>query len=198
MGAVEGVFSMKQVNKSDFFSYFDLFFTFFKMGAVCFGGGYAMLAVLENELIEKKAWADREELMDYFALGQVTPGIIAVNVSTFIGYKRAGIAGGIIATLGFTFPSLIIIIIIAAFMRGYAYDPLVQRALAGVRVVVGVLIVNAVMDLGKAALKDAFSIIICASAFILSILFKVSPVILINADGLIALLRALVFSKRLR
>lgn len=97
--------------------YLKLFFTFAKIGCFTFGGGYAMLPLLQREIVEKNSWAEEEELMDYFAIGQCTPGIIAVNTATFIGYKRKGIIGGIFATLGLIFPSLVIITIIAAFIR---------------------------------------------------------------------------------
>ncbi|MDR2808909.1 MAG: chromate transporter [Spirochaetaceae bacterium] len=187
---------MKQQHVSAFLSCIDLFFTFFKMGCVSFGGGYAMLPILERELIEKKAWTSRDELMDYFAIGQVTPGIIAVNVSTFIGFRRKGIAGGIIATFGFILPSLIIITIIAAFMSSFADEPLVQHACAGIRIAVGVLIVNAVMDLGKKTLKSRLSLIICIAAFGLSVFFKTSPIFLIIAAGLTGFLCTKGFSKK--
>ena len=100
--------------------YLKLFFTFAKIGCFTFGGGYAMLPLLQREIVEKNSWAEEEELMDYFAIGQCTPGIIAVNTATFIGYKRKGIIGGIFATLGLIFPSLVIITIIAAFIRSFA------------------------------------------------------------------------------
>ncbi|MDR2150481.1 MAG: chromate transporter [Spirochaetaceae bacterium] len=180
---------MKQ-NIAHLRAYFDLLYTFFKMGCVSFGGGYAMLPILERELIEKKSWTSRAELLDYYAIGQVTPGIIAVNVSTFIGYRRNGIAGGIVATVGFILPSLIIITIIAAFMRSFADEPVVQHACAGIRLAVGVLIVNAVIDVGKNTVKSRLSLIICIAAFVLSLVFKSSPVLLLIAAGLTGFLCA--------
>lgn len=178
----------KKKGKDTSVEYFDLLWTFFKMGCVTFGGGYAMLPVIERELIQKKAWASQQEVMDYFAIGQVTPGIIAVNVSTFIGYKRKGIAGGILATLGFVLPSLIVITVIAGTLYNFADVPAVQHACAGIRVAVGALIINAVMTMGKGALKDGVSIIVAAVACVLSAVFKTSPVLLIIAAGLTGLL----------
>ena len=99
----------------------ELFWIFAKMGAVTFGGGYAMLPIIQREIVEKRQWATEAEVMDYYAIGQCTPGIIAVNTSTFIGYKRKGIAGGFTATFGFVFPSLVIITIIAAFLQNFAH-----------------------------------------------------------------------------
>jgi chromate transporter len=164
--------------------YFDLMITFAKIGSITFGGGYAMLPLLERELVVKKGWVSLDEIMDYFAIGQVTPGIIAVNVSTFIGYKRKGIPGGIIATLSFVFPSLVIITIIAAFLKNFSHIPLVQRAFKGIRVAVGALILEAVIKLLKGAVKDWKAVLICAAAFGLSVVGNTSPVLLVIAAGL--------------
>ena len=109
--------------------YLDLFLTFAKVGVCTFGGGYAMLPILQREVVENKGWATEEELTDYFAIGQCTPGVIAVNTATFIGYKYKGIIGGILTTLGVVFPSLIIITLIAAFLSNFAHIPAVQHAL---------------------------------------------------------------------
>ena len=114
----------------------DLFVTFAKVGVCTFGGGYAMLPILQREVVEKKGWATEEELTDYFAVGQCTPGIIAVNTATFIGYKYRGIPGGVLATLGLVFPSLVIITLIAAFLSNFADIPVVQLALAGINAAV--------------------------------------------------------------
>ena len=96
---------------------FELFWLFAKMGSVTFGGGYAMLPILQRELVEKRGWVTNEELADYYAVGQCTPGIIAVNTSTFIGEKRRGVVGGIVSTLGFVFPSIIIISLIPGIVE---------------------------------------------------------------------------------
>ena len=164
--------------------YLDLVVTFFRMGCVTFGGGYAMLPILERELVAQRRWATREELMDYFAIGQVTPGLISVNVSTFIGCKRKGIAGGILCTLGFVLPSLIIITLIALFLENLADMPLLRHAFAGIRVAVGALILDAVLKLAKTALRDWKALGICTAAFALSAVFKASPALLVAAAGL--------------
>ena len=132
--------------------YLDLFLTFAKIGVCTFGGGYAMLPILQREVVEK-GWATEEELTDYFAIGQCTPGIIAVNTATFIGHKYKGIWGGILATLGVVFPSLIIITIIAAFLKNFAEYPVVAHALAGINAAVVALIAASVFKLGKSTLK---------------------------------------------
>ncbi len=146
--------------------YADLFLTFAKVGVCTFGGGYAMLPILQREVVEKKGWATDEELTDYFAVGQCTPGIIAVNTATFIGYKYKGIPGGVLATLGLVFPSLIIITAIAAFLSNFADIPAVRHALAGINAAVVALIAASVLKLGKSTLKNgaAITIFLCVLA----------------------------------
>ena len=146
--------------------YLDLFLTFAKVGVCTFGGGYAMLPILQREVVEKKGWATDEELTDYFAVGQCTPGIIAVNTATFIGYKYRGVPGGVLATLGVVFPSLIIITAIAAFLSNFADIPVVQHALRGINAAVVALIASSVVKLGRSTLKNgtAIAIFLCVLA----------------------------------
>ncbi|MDR2630547.1 MAG: chromate transporter [Spirochaetaceae bacterium] len=164
--------------------YLDLLWTFFKMGCLTFGGGYSMLPVVERELVRHKGWATLDEVMDYFAIGQVTPGVIAVNVSTFIGYKKKGILGGILTTLGFVLPSLVIITVIAAGLQNFAESEMVQHAFKGIRVAVGALILEAVRKLFKGAVKDLKTLALCLAVFGLSVFFKVSPVPMVLSAGL--------------
>ena len=140
--------------------FLDLFLTFARVGLLTFGGGYAMLPIIQKEVVENKKWTTKEELMDYYALSQCTPGAIAVNTATFIGYKIKGILGGIIATLGVVLPSLIIIIIIAAFINNFLYITWVKKAFNAINICIGVLILNAVINLGKSSIKDVFTLII--------------------------------------
>ena len=165
--------------------YADLFLTFAKIGVCTFGGGYAMLPILQREVVEKKGWATEEELTDYFAVGQCTPGIIAVNTATFIGYKHKGVPGGILTPLGVVFPSLVIITAIAAFLSNFADIPLVQHALAGINAAVVALIASSVLKLAKSNLKDAVSAGIFLAGLALAFLLKLSPVILIVCAGVI-------------
>lgn len=165
--------------------YWDLFWTFAKIGACTFGGGYAMLPILQREVVEKKKWAADEELTDYYAIGQCTPGIIAVNTATFIGYKYKGVLGGVLTTLGVVFPSLIIITIIAAGLSNFADMPVVQHALTGVNACVVALIASSVMKLGKSTLKDAVTIGIFLVVLALAFFVDLSPVILIVCAGLV-------------
>ena len=138
--------------------YLELFWTFAKVGVCTFGGGYAMLPILQREVVEKKGWVTDAEITDYYALGQCTPGIIAVNTSVFIGHQLRKIPGGVAAALGVVFPSFVVITVIAAFLANFADLPVVQHALAGINAVVVALIASSVVKLGKTTLKNAPSI----------------------------------------
>lgn len=166
----------------------DLFLTFAKVGVMTFGGGYAMLPILQREVVEKKGWATETELADYFAIGQCTPGIIAVNTATFIGQKTAGIAGGILATLGVAFPSLIIISLLATVISSFAELEIVKHAFAGIRICVCVLIFNAVLKLGKSAIVDKPTLVIAILVTILAFFTNLSPVVFVLLAALAGLL----------
>ncbi len=153
----------------------ELFLVFFKIGAVTFGGGYAMLPILQKEVVENKKWGTDEELMDYFAIGQCTPGMIAVNVATFIGYKLSGISGGILATLGIITPSIIIITLIALFLTNFQDNPLVIHAFAGIRACVCVLIFDTIIKLGKKSVTDKRTAFIFIGILLLSLFSPLSP-----------------------
>ena len=152
-----------------------LFLVFFKIGIVNFGGGYAMLPLLSRELVDKRGWTTDSELADYFAIGQCTPGAIAVNVSTFIGYKRKGMLGGIVATLGFVAPAFFIIFIIATLLTSFASNEYVQYALAGIRIAVFALVLYAIVKLGKGTLVDIWTIMLTILVAILAITVDVVP-----------------------
>ena len=156
-----------------------LFLSFAKVGVMTFGGGYAMSPILERELVDRQGWATSEELMDYYAVGQCTPGIIAVNTATFVGKKTAGIPGAIIASLGIVFPSLVIITLIAGILENFAELAVVKSAFAGVRVCVCVLIFNAVVKLWKNAVPDKAALVLCLLVFVLSVFLDISPVVFV-------------------
>ena len=153
-----------------------LFWSFAKMGVMTFGGGMAMLPILQREVVDSRHWATEEELTDYFAIGQCTPGIIAVNTATFIGQKYAGAIGGIVATLGVVFPSLVIITILAAFINNFADVAWVQNAFAGIQVCVCVLIFNAVRKLLKKSVVDRRTAVIFLLVLAGGVFLNVSPV----------------------
>ena len=154
----------------------DLYFTFVRIGCVNFGGGYAMLPLLERELVDKRHWTTMDDLRDYFSIGQCTPGIIALNVSTFIGEKKGGVIGALCATGGFLTGPIAIILVIAAFLQNFADLPVVQHAFAGIRVCVCVLIVQAVMRLWKKSVVDAFTLALYLVIFALNAFSGVLPV----------------------
>lgn len=158
---------------------FDMFITFAKVGVMTFGGGYAMLPILQREVVENKKWATEEELVDYFAIGQCTPGVIAVNTATFIGKKKKGIVGGIVATLGVVFPSIIIISLLAGMIESFSHLAWVQNALAGIRICVCVLILNAVIKLLKKSVVSFATLLIFLLVVVGSILTDLSPVIFV-------------------
>lgn len=169
--------------------YLNLIVTFFRIGIMTFGGGYAMLPIIQREVVEKQGWCTEEELLNYYAIGQCTPGVIAVNTATFIGCKRKGVLGGFLTTLGVILPSLIIITIIAALLTGFADYPVVQHALAGIRVAVVVLVGYSVKKLIKSGVKDAFGWCVFVLAFLVSAIFGISPVLVVlvaAAAGLVA------------
>jgi len=169
-------------------AYVDLFWTFAKIGAVTFGGGYAMLPLLQRDVVERKGWVTDAEILDYYAVGQCLPGLIAVNTSLFIGERQKGAWGGVAAALGVAFPSLIVIMAIAAFIQGFSDLPMVQNAFAGIRACVLALILDALLRLRKAALVDKISIVIFFVVMIGSILLKLSPVVFVVAAGLAGIL----------
>ena len=156
-----------------------LFVTFAKVGVMTFGGGYAMLPILQREIVEKQKWASEEELMDYFAIGQCTPGIIAVNTATFIGQKTKGILGGIAATLGLVFPSLVIISMLAGVIEAFSHIVWVQHAFGGIRICVCVLIINAVIKLLKKAVIDKLTFAIFLAVTAAAFFTDLSPVIFV-------------------
>ena len=157
----------------------DMFITFAKVGVMTFGGGYAMLPILQREVVDNKGWATEEELIDYFAIGQCTPGVIAVNTATFIGQKKKGFAGAIAATLGVVFPSLVIISLLAGVIEAFSHLVWVQNAFGGIRVCVCVLIANAVVKLYKKAMIDTPSLLIYLLVTLGSIFISVSPVVFV-------------------
>ena len=159
--------------------YWELFLAFARVGVMTFGGGYAMIPILEREIVDKHHWATSEELMDYYAVGQCTPGVIAVNTATFIGYKYAGTTGGIVATLGVVFPSVVIITVIAGILTSFAEVPAVKSAFAGIRVCVCVLIFNAVLKLWKKAVVDKATLILFLAVFLLSLFLDISPIVFV-------------------
>ncbi len=166
----------------------ELFLTFCKIGVTTFGGGYAMLPIIQREIVKNKKWATDEEIMDYYAIGQCTPGVIAVNTATFIGKKIGGILGAVAATTGVVFPPVIIISVIAALISNFADIPEVVHALAGIKVAVCALILNAVIILIKKGIKDAAGIVIFLFVLIAGLMFNLSPVFFVLGGAAVGII----------
>jgi len=164
--------------------YLDILWAFIVIGASTFGGGYAMVPVLERELIKKRGWINMDEVMDYWTIAQITPGIIAVNVATFVGCKRKGLAGGIIATIGIILPGCCLMMIVALFLEQFADNPFVLHAFVGIRIAVCALIFDTLVRLAKGLFRGYRPVIVFAVACVLSAVFSVSPVLIILGAGL--------------
>jgi len=162
----------------------DLFFTFSKIGLFTFGGGVAMLPMLEKEVVDNNKWCSLEELMDYYAIGQTTPGIIAVNTATFVGYKHRGIIGGLFATLGVITPSLIIITLISSLINNFSDLAIVKAALKGLGAGVCAILLPSLINIGKKSLTSVLSIILSIVSFCFIWLTDV-PVYLIVIFGIL-------------
>ncbi|MBQ7936935.1 MAG: chromate transporter [Oscillospiraceae bacterium] len=173
----------------------ELFLAFARIGGLTFGGGYAMLPMLQREVVENKGWATEAELMDYYAVGQCIPGVIAVNTAVFVGNKVKGLIGAIAASLGVVAPSLVIIVAIAAFIQSFSELEIVQNAFAGIRVAVCVLIFTAVVKLFKKAIIDKFTFALFAVVFLLSIFVDVSPIIFVVAAAVLGIIVHVFFLK---
>ncbi len=175
----------------------ELYLAFVKVGAFTFGGGLAMMPIMQRELIEKRGWITDEELIDYYAIGQSTPGIIAVNVATFVGYKRLGWIGGIIATLGVVTPSLIIIMLLAGAISSIDKYPAVQKALRGINVAVAALLTSVVVKFAKKTIKNLWNVVFMLIAFSLIYFFKVQSVWIIITSLLLGCLLTIYRQKKL-
>ena len=167
--------------------FLDLFLTFFKIGAFTFGGGYAMFPIFMRELSEKRSWITEDELMDCYALGQCTPGVIAVNTASFVGFKTRGTLGAIVSTLGMITPSIIIITIIAAVIGNFSDNPIVASALSGIRVVVCGMVVVSIFRLVKKNIVDIFSAIIALATFFVIVFFDISSVYAVIASAVVGI-----------
>lgn len=157
----------------------DLYLTFVKIGFMTFGGGYAMLPILEREVVDKKKWATSEEILDYYAIGQSTPGVIAINTATFCGYKKAKNMGGLAASFGFITPSIIIITLIAGFLKNFSHIEAIQHAFSGIRIAVSALVLFSVIKMLKKNATTPFKFLIFLMTFLALVYFDLSPVIIV-------------------
>ena len=165
-----------------------LFLTFAKIGSITFGGGLTMLPLLTREIVQKKKWATEEELLDYYAVGQCTPGIIAVNTATFIGYYQAGVLGGIFATLGMVTPSVIIITVVASILQNFMDYPIVASALTGINAIVCALLAHTVITLGKKSLVNLVSVVLLIIGLVACFIFDITPILLVIFGGIVGII----------
>lgn len=172
-----------------------LFLSFAKIGVLTFGGGYAMLPMIQKEVVEKQNWATEQEVIDIYAIGQCTPGVIAVNTATFIGYKQNGIIGAIFATLGMITPSILIILAIASSLQNFMDFPIVAHAFSGIRIAVAVLILDAFIRLFQKSVLDLFTFVIFLVAFILALLEVVPIIYIILAAGIAGAIKSFIKEK---
>ncbi len=173
-----------------------LYWAFLRIGGLTFGGGLTMLPMLKYELVEKKNWISEDELLDCYAIGQCTPGIIAVNTATFVGYKKSGVAGGIAATAGMVTPSLVIITLLAAFLEKFMDNMWLQHALMGVRGIVCALMLNTVVNLAKKSLTDVFTCVICGIVLVLCLLTEIPTILIVVVSALTGILAECIRKKK--
>lgn len=167
----------------------ELYWAFFRIGGLTFGGGLTMLPMLKYELVQKRDWISEEQLLDCYAIGQCTPGIIAINTATFVGYLRKGVVGGISATLGMMSPSVMIITVIALCLENFMDNVWLQHALMGVRGVVCALMLNTVITLAKKSLVSPVTYLICGVAFLAAMFTDIPLIVIVFAAGVLGILK---------
>lgn len=163
--------------------YLQIFSSFAKIGAFTIGGGYAMIPLIQKEVVEKKRWIDEEDFMDVLAISQSAPGLLAVNISIFLGYKLSGIKGSTVATLGSVLPSFLIILLIAMFFTGYQDNPVVIKIFKGIRPVVVALIAVPVVNMAKKAKLNIYTGTFAVATALLIAFLKVSPLYILLVTG---------------
>ena len=173
----------------------ELFVVFMRMSAMTIGGGYVMFPLMKREVVDAKDWISDEEMVDYYALGQSIPGIIAMNTATLIGYRKRGVPGAITAALGMATPSVVVILLIVAFLTPWLDHPWVQKAFSGIRAAVVALIIMAVWQVGKKAIDSVSKAVIAVCSFLAIIGLHMHPVLMILAGGMLG---AILFRKEAR
>jgi chromate transporter len=171
---------------------FELFIVFARISALTIGGGYVMFPLMKRDVVDAKGWLTDEQMVDFYALGQSIPGIIAMNTTTLTGYRKRGIPGAVASAAGMAAPSVIVILIIAAFLAPYFDHPWVQKAFAGIRAAVVGMIATAVWQVGKKAVNSVSKGIIAAGSFLAVIGLGAHPVLMIVTGGLLG---AMLFRK---
>jgi len=175
------------MNSSDTKQLKNIFFTFFKIGLFTFGGGYAMIPLIEKEIVESKKWVEKGDIADILAVSQSIPGAIAINSATFIGFKIFGKKGALAATLGVILPSFVIISIIAAFFSKFGDNQVIKSVFAGIRPAVVALIIFAAIKIGKTSIKDKTGLIVAIIGLVLVVVFDVHVIFVIIGGAVFGL-----------
>ncbi|MCL2020475.1 MAG: chromate transporter [Oscillospiraceae bacterium] len=175
---------------------FELFFTFAKIGFFTFGGGYAMLPMLSRIVAEDKKWANEEELLNFYAIAQCTPGLIAVNTATFIGAKQKGVAGAVFATLGLILPGVLIMTLIAAFLHNFGSSEIVRNAFSGIKIAACALVTVSAFKLARQSVTGIITGLIAASSFIGVAIFGISPVLIIPVVAVLGVGKAIISHRK--
>lgn len=175
--------------------FFELFWTFFKIGAVTFGGGISMLPIIDRELCQKKGWLTQDELIDYYAISQATPGIIAVNVATFCGHKLKGSLGAAVSTIAVVTPSVIVISLLASCINTVEQIPPIKKALMGVNIAVAANLTYSIIKLSGKTVASVFSFLLFAAAFVLVFFFKVNVALVIFSSAFLGIAMRLAAQK---
>lgn len=163
----------------------ELFFVFCRISAITIGGGYVMFPMLKREVVDARDWISDEEMVDYYALGQSIPGIIAMNTSALIGYRKRGVPGAVAAAAGMATPSLVVILLIAAFLSPYFDHPVVQKAFAGIRAAVVAMIVMALVQVSRKSVNSVVKALLALASFLAIAGWHIHPVLMIVAGGLL-------------
>lgn len=164
--------------------YLQIFTSFAKIGAFTLGGGYAMIPIIQKDVVEKKKWIEEQDFMDVIAISQSAPGLLAVNISIFLGYRLRGVKGSLVATLGSILPSFIIILLIAMFFSGYQDNPTVIKIFKGMRPVVVALIAVPVISMAQKAKLNMYTAALAVATTLLIVFGSVSPVYILLAVGI--------------
>ena len=166
----------------------ELFFVFARVSAITIGGGYVMFPMLKREVVDSKGWISSEELVDFYALGQSVPGVIAMNSATLIGYRTRGVPGAIVSAAGMAAPSVVVIMLVAAFLVQYFDNIWVQKAFSGIRAAVVAMIAMAVWQVGKKAVRSPVKGVLAVGSFLAIAGLQFSPILLIIAGAVLGLL----------
>jgi chromate transporter len=174
--------------KGDYKKLWELFIIVLKMGAFTFGGGYAMFPLMQREYTEKRGWFETQDMLDILAVAQSLPGMISINASIMVGYKMFGVLGAIVAVIGLSLPSIIVLSVISFFYVQFRDNIYVNAALKGIRVAVIALLVQAVVKLGKTGVKKVFGWVMACAAFLVALIFSIHPIIIILASLFIGII----------